>query len=120
MKIKKVVVQMLRDGGPKFILRKDETINRGETNKTFHLVSFWLGKTVEKRRREKRRGRRGRRRGRITKRYESLNSCMQSCVFWMSRVFGMNLLWMISCTFPRVLLGDYPNPRFVEFMWVKP
>ena len=33
-----------------------------------------------------------------------------------ARVF----LWMIICSFPKVLLGDYPNPRFVEFMWVKP
>ena len=41
----------------------------------------------------------------------------------MSRVIGAIakvFLWMISCFFPRVLLGDYPNPRFVEFMWVKP
>ena len=45
--------------------------------------------------------------------------CMQSCVFWMSRVFGMDFLWMISCS-PRVLLEDYPNLRIVEVMWVKP
>ena len=41
------------------------------------------------------------------------------CIFY-SQGFGMNFPWMISCSFPRVLLGDYPNPRFVEFMWVKP
>ena len=79
--------------------------------------------TIERGRRteeEKKRGRRGRRRGRRAKRYESLNFCMQSCVFWMSRVFGMDFLWIISCSFSRVLLGDYPNPRFVEFVWIKP
>ena len=40
----------------------------------------------------------------------------------LSRVIGVIarvFLWMISCSFPRVLLGDYPNLRFVEFMWVK-
>ena len=41
----------------------------------------------------------------------------------MSRVIGVIarvFLWMISFSFPKVLFGDYPNPRFVEFMWVKP
>ena len=32
----------------------------------------------------------------------------------------MDFLWMISCSFSRVLLGDYPNPRFVEVVWIKP
>ena len=41
----------------------------------------------------------------------------------LSRVIGVIarvFLWIISFSFPRVFLGDYPNPRFVEFMWVKP
>ena len=31
---------------------------------------------------------------------------IESSVFWMSRVFGMNFPWMISYSFPRVFLGE--------------
>ena len=102
---------------------KFKYIKRGDQIGLSYFGHFEEEPTIERGRRreeENKRGRRGRRRGRKAKRYESLNFCMQSCVFLMSRVFGMDFLWMISCSFSRVLLGDYPNPIFVEFVWIKP
>ena len=59
--------------------------------------SFGLSKKLRQpegeERREKRRGRRGRRRRRrrMTKqRYGFLGFCMESCIFWISRLFGMD------------------------------
>ena len=75
-----------------------------ETNNCLILVSQTRASQLEEKREKKRgrRGRRGRRRRRRTK--VCFFFCMESSVFWMSRVFGMNFPWMISYSFPRVLL----------------
>ena len=55
-----------------------------ETNISFWSHSFWLGLHVFG---EKKRGRRGRRRGRRDIRYVFV---LELCIFWISRVFGID------------------------------
>ena len=75
---------------------------------------------MEKRIREKRRGRRGRRgrrRGRKAKRYVFF---LETCVFWVFSMIARVLHGNYFLIFSKFVLIDHPNPRFVEFMWVKP
>ena len=39
--------------------------------------------------------------------------------FWIL-VWVFVLYGFLACSKPRALLGDYPNPRIVEVVWVKP
>ena len=39
--------------------------------------------------------------------------------FWIL-IWVLVLYGFLACSKPRVLLGDYPNPRIVEVVWVKP
>ena len=50
------------------------------------------------------------------KRYGSLDFCMGFGFVWITK----GLYEFLACSKPRVLLGDHPNPRIVEVVWVKP
>ena len=68
---------------------------------------------MEEKREKKRgrRGRRGRRRRRITK--VCFFFCMESSVFWVSRVIGVIarvFLWRLVCSKPRVLVERSHKP----------
>ena len=45
---------------------------------------------------------------------------LESCVFWMSRVFGMNFPLRLVAPCSRVLWRDHINPRILEVLWEKP
>ena len=62
----------------------------------FILVSFFgLGFTVGGEKGEEERKKRKKKK----EKNKGMFSCMQSCVFWMSKVIGMDFLWMISSSF---------------------
>ena len=54
--------------------------------------------------------------GEEQKRYGSLDFCMGFGFVWITK----GLYGFLSCSKPRVLLEDHPNPRIVKVVWVKP
>ena len=48
--------------------------------------------------------------------YGSLDFCMGFGFVWITK----GLYGFLASSKPRVLLGDHPNPRIVEVVWVKP
>ena len=51
---------------------------------------------------------------------QGMDFLLESCVFWMSRVFGRNFSWRLVAHFSRVLWRDHLNPRILEVSWEKP
>ena len=81
-----------------------------------HVGLILLGQNVEQgRNREKKRKKRKKR----EKKWEKTKIRYGIKCILMSRVFGMNFPWRLVPYFSRVLWRDHPNPRIVEFMWVK-
>ena len=88
------------------LIKAKMRIKKGdETNNCLILVSQTRASRLEEKRERKKRKKRKEKKEK-NKCIFFFFFCMESSVFWMSRVFGMNFPWMISYSFPRVLLGD--------------
>ena len=70
---------------------------------------------------DKKRGRRGRRgRRRRRRRTKVCFLVLESCGFWISKVFGMNFPWRLVAHCSKVLGRDHINPRILEVLGEKP
>ena len=85
----------------------------GETNKIIHLVSQKVKAPVWRRKGRRREEEEEEEEGEEGEEQRYVFFCMESSVFWMSRVIGVIarvFLWILACSKPRVLVERSHKP----------